>query len=193
VGDEHDGPVPRVRRALHVESGLNDGLITPAVTFFIAGALAEEVVSELMPLGTPSIDMCQTSDAAATDGIAFVSELVSAENLGFLLFELGVIDDPSVSEVCELGQLVDRSPAASGVPDVGLERLVPRLCLGDVALAHVVAARNHIHEDAQERDQQHEDQPRRLCPSAEVVAAEDVGDDPEEQEEPHDPQEENQY
>jgi NhaP-type Na+/H+ or K+/H+ antiporter len=31
----------RVRRELNVESGLNDGLITPVVTFFIAGAVAE--------------------------------------------------------------------------------------------------------------------------------------------------------
>ena len=37
-----DPRVPeRIRRTLNVESGLNDGLATPLVTFFIAGAVAE--------------------------------------------------------------------------------------------------------------------------------------------------------
>lgn len=37
-----DTRVPeRIRRTLNVESGLNDGLATPLVTFFIAGAVAE--------------------------------------------------------------------------------------------------------------------------------------------------------
>src|SRR5690606_12621055 len=35
-----DTRVPgRIRRALNVESGLNDGLATPVVTFFVAGAI----------------------------------------------------------------------------------------------------------------------------------------------------------
>ncbi len=39
VADRH---VPmRIRRTLNVESGLNDGLATPLVTFFVAGAVAE--------------------------------------------------------------------------------------------------------------------------------------------------------
>ena len=39
VADRH---VPmRIRRTLNVESGLNDGLVTPMVTFFVAGAVAE--------------------------------------------------------------------------------------------------------------------------------------------------------
>jgi len=37
--------------------------------------------------------VCQTSDAAVTDGVAFDSELVSAEDLGLLLFELRVVDE----------------------------------------------------------------------------------------------------
>lgn len=36
----------RIRRALNVESGLNDGLVTPFVTFFVAVAAAEEGISE---------------------------------------------------------------------------------------------------------------------------------------------------
>ena len=41
VADPH---VPhRIRRVLNVESGLNDGIATPFVTFFIAGAVADTV------------------------------------------------------------------------------------------------------------------------------------------------------
>ena len=36
----------RIRRALNVESGLNDGIATPLVTVFIAAAAAEESISE---------------------------------------------------------------------------------------------------------------------------------------------------
>jgi sodium/hydrogen antiporter len=35
----------RVRRTLNVESGLNDGIVTPVVNLFLAGALAAEAVS----------------------------------------------------------------------------------------------------------------------------------------------------
>jgi NhaP-type Na+/H+ or K+/H+ antiporter len=41
----HDERVPaRVRRILNVEGGLNDGIATPFVTFFIAGTLSENAV-----------------------------------------------------------------------------------------------------------------------------------------------------
>jgi NhaP-type Na+/H+ or K+/H+ antiporter len=36
----------RIRRALNVESGLNDGIATPLVTLFIAAAAAEEAIGE---------------------------------------------------------------------------------------------------------------------------------------------------
>jgi NhaP-type Na+/H+ or K+/H+ antiporter len=46
-----DKRVPgRIRRALNVESGLNDGIATPLVSFFIAGAVAEVVSTDLTPL-----------------------------------------------------------------------------------------------------------------------------------------------
>ena len=46
AGIMHDERVPaRVRRILNVESGLNDGIVTPFVTFFIAGAAAENVTN----------------------------------------------------------------------------------------------------------------------------------------------------
>jgi NhaP-type Na+/H+ or K+/H+ antiporter len=48
VEDEH---VPvRVRRALGVESGLNDGIATPFVTFFIAGAVSDAVARSSVSL-----------------------------------------------------------------------------------------------------------------------------------------------
>jgi NhaP-type Na+/H+ or K+/H+ antiporter len=36
----------RIRRALNVESGLNNGIATPLVTLFIAAAAAEESLSD---------------------------------------------------------------------------------------------------------------------------------------------------
>ena len=49
VEDEH---VPaRIRRILNVESGLNDGIATPFVSFFIAGAVADTVSHSSTSLG----------------------------------------------------------------------------------------------------------------------------------------------
>ena len=44
----------RVRRALNVESGLNDGLATPVVLFAIAAIAGEEGLVPRESLGTPS-------------------------------------------------------------------------------------------------------------------------------------------
>jgi sodium/hydrogen antiporter len=47
VADPH---VPmRIRRTLNVESGLNDGLVTPLVTFFLAGAVTEAGTLDFSP------------------------------------------------------------------------------------------------------------------------------------------------
>ncbi len=55
VEDEH---VPeRIRRVLNVESGLNDGIATPFVTFFIAGAVADTVSNSSMSLGSALADL----------------------------------------------------------------------------------------------------------------------------------------
>jgi len=55
VDDEH---VPRrIRRALNVESGLNDGIATPFVTFFIAGAVANTVSNSSATLGASLGDL----------------------------------------------------------------------------------------------------------------------------------------
>jgi sodium/hydrogen antiporter len=47
----------RVRRELNVESGLNDGLVTPIVTFFIAGAVAEGGSQPDLSPGSALIDL----------------------------------------------------------------------------------------------------------------------------------------
>src|SRR5262249_27033535 len=47
-----------------------------------------------------------------------------------------------------------------------------------------------VHEDANDRQDNHADQPAGLGPATEVIAAEDVHDDPEHQHEPQDPAEE---
>jgi NhaP-type Na+/H+ or K+/H+ antiporter len=55
VEDRH---VPaRIRRVLNVESGLNDGIATPFVTFFIAGAVADTVAHSSLTLGGALADL----------------------------------------------------------------------------------------------------------------------------------------
>ena len=55
VEDTH---VPaRVRRILNVESGLNDGIATPFVTFFIAGTVADTVAHSSTTLGSALADL----------------------------------------------------------------------------------------------------------------------------------------
>jgi len=53
-----DARVPgAVRRALNVESGLNDGIVTPFVNLFLAGALSAEAVSVARGVGHGAIDL----------------------------------------------------------------------------------------------------------------------------------------
>jgi sodium/hydrogen antiporter len=55
VEDRH---VPsRIRRVLSVESGLNDGIATPFVTFFVAGAVSETVAQSSLSLGGAANDL----------------------------------------------------------------------------------------------------------------------------------------
>jgi hypothetical protein len=46
-----------IRRALNVESGLNDGIATPFVTFFLAGAVANTVSNSSVSLGASLGDL----------------------------------------------------------------------------------------------------------------------------------------
>jgi hypothetical protein len=59
-------------------------------------------------------------------------------------------------------------------------------CLGprEAAVSHPLALRDEIDEDAEERQNEHQNQPENLGPTADVMSAEDVCDDPEQQQEP---------
>jgi sodium/hydrogen antiporter len=60
----------RIRQMLNVESGLNDGLITPIVTFFIAGAVAEAGTRPDVSLGSALVDLAIGLLVGAGIGIA---------------------------------------------------------------------------------------------------------------------------
>jgi sodium/hydrogen antiporter len=60
----------RVRRELNVESGLNDGLITPVVTFFIAGAVAEAARHPELSPGPALVDLALGLLVGAGVGLA---------------------------------------------------------------------------------------------------------------------------
>jgi NhaP-type Na+/H+ or K+/H+ antiporter len=71
VQDEH---IPAaVRRALNVESGLNDGIATPFVNLFLAGALASEAVRS-PGVGQAAIDLL--GGAALGTGIGFTGAVL---------------------------------------------------------------------------------------------------------------------
>lgn len=53
---EDDRVPPAVRRSLNIESGLNDGVATPFVNLFLAGAAASEAVSSV-GLGQAAVDL----------------------------------------------------------------------------------------------------------------------------------------
>jgi hypothetical protein len=98
---------------------------------------------------------------------------------------VGIVDDPAVVQVGQLGQFV--GGAAAGL---GAVRRVLRLRLGDLPVGHLAAACDQVHEHAQERQDDREGQPAGLAQPAQVAAPEDVHDHPEQQDEPQDPQEE---
>ena len=65
-----DPRVPvRVRRTLNVESGLNDGIATPFVNLFLAGALASELV-RTPGVGRASVDLLGGAGIGAAVGLA---------------------------------------------------------------------------------------------------------------------------
>src|SRR5262249_17955395 len=61
------------------------------------------------------------------------------------------------------------------------------------ALLHRVAARDEVDQHAEVRQDDHEDAPQRLAPSAEVVAAEDVAEHDDQQPDPDEEAEEPQH
>jgi len=78
-------------------------------------------------------------------------------------------------------------------PDVVVELGARRGLLLDVAVGHVLALGDQVYEHAKERQEDHEHAPGRLPPATDVVPPEDVGEDPEQDQEPRDPEEEDEY
>ncbi|MBV8234692.1 MAG: cation:proton antiporter [Acidimicrobiia bacterium] len=78
-----DERVPgRVRRLLNVESGLNDGIATPFVNLFLAGALASEAIHGSGPGGT-AVDLLGGAALGAGIGAAGGALLVAAQRAGW--------------------------------------------------------------------------------------------------------------
>jgi NhaP-type Na+/H+ or K+/H+ antiporter len=70
-----DRNVPgRIRRTLNVESGLNDGIATPFVTFFVAGAVANTVSGSSVSLGGSLGDLA--TGVLVGIGVGFASGLL---------------------------------------------------------------------------------------------------------------------
>ena len=68
VADPH---VPiRIRQTLNVESGLNDGLVTPIVTFCIAGAVAEVGSSPDISAGSSLVDLAVGAGVGIAIGVS---------------------------------------------------------------------------------------------------------------------------
>ena len=80
VEDEH---VPaRIRRILNVESGLNDGIATPFVTFFVAGAVADTVSHSSTTLGSSLADLGIGVLVGAAVGLGGAALLVLSTSRG---------------------------------------------------------------------------------------------------------------
>jgi NhaP-type Na+/H+ or K+/H+ antiporter len=74
---------PRVRRALNVESGLNDGFVTPFVTLFLAIVLAEEGLGPADWVVEATVDIAIAVALAAAVGIAGGALLRGANERGW--------------------------------------------------------------------------------------------------------------
>src|SRR5215467_5156516 len=113
----------------------------------------------------------------------------SGQDLGLLALELLGRDDTPVAQVSELGQLGRRALLACGLLDITAEGLVLLLRLLCRPLMHTAAAGDQVHQDTDQRDEQHEQEPQRLAPAGQVLAAEDVDEHGDQDPEPDHEQE----
>src|SRR5215472_9201943 len=74
--------------------------------------------------------------------------LSGGQDLGLLAFELGGRDNPAVTQLGQLGQLVGRVPRARGILHVGAELLILLLRLLHGPLVHRAAADDQVDQDA---------------------------------------------
>ena len=70
------------------------------------------------------------------------------EDLLLALLEVGFCDDAAVTQVSQLGELVGGAGLVRCLLDIGAERAVLFLGLGDIPLGHLGAACDQVHEDA---------------------------------------------
>src|SRR4029077_2195310 len=80
-----------------------------------------------------------------------------------------------------------------GLLDVLAELLVLVPGILHRPLMHRAAADDQVDQHADQRDEQHEQEPQRLGPPGQVTAAEDVDEDPDQDPDPDDPQEQLEY
>src|SRR5580658_5529732 len=108
----------------------------------------------------------------------------SGEDLGLGPVELGLSNRSLGPEVSQLGQLIGGAHMCRARLDPRSQRLVLRLADSHVPLVHRAAPSDHIHEYAEERENEDEEQPARFAQPTESVAPKDVPDHPEEDHEP---------
>src|SRR3954454_23310514 len=99
------------------------------------------------------------------------------EDLGLLALDLVGCDNSAVTQVAQLGQLVGRRLRTRGLLDIVTEFPVLLLRLPRGPLVHLAAAGDQVDQDTDQRDEQHEQEPQRLRPTGQVMAAEDIDED----------------
>src|SRR5690242_8881385 len=109
-----------------------------------------------------------------TSSVIPVHRHSGGENLGLLALELFSRDDSAVTQFGQLGELVGGARRTRGLLDVGagFRIRLPRLLLGP--FLHAAAPDDQVDQDADQRDEQHENEPQCLRPAGQVMAAEDV-------------------
>ena len=135
-----------------------------------------------------------TAHAASRAGLTSAAPLrPSGERLGLDRVVLLLIDGAAFEQPLGLLDLCRRAGRAGDRPDVLVRLGLLRGHLLCVPPRHIVAVGDQVDEDAEERGEEHKEQPEGLLPAARITPAEDVSDDVEQQHEPHDPQEENEH
>src|SRR5215471_19937241 len=116
----------------------------------------------------------------------------SGQDLALLAFELVGRDDAPVAQVGQLAQLVRSAFGARSLLDVLTELLLLKLRVLLGVLMHLAAAGDQVHQNPDQREEQDEDEPQRLGPTGQVMAAEKVDEYGDQDPEPDHPQEDHQ-
>src|SRR6185503_6358435 len=135
------------------------------------------------------------SSPARTAVSVMPASAASGEGLLLQRLELGLRDGAGVEQLLgpvDLGRRAAPAPTG-GLTDVVVELVALRAGALEVPLGHAHVLRDEVDEDAEERQQDREDDPARLAQPGEVVPAEDVREDGEQEPEPQDPDEEDDH